>query len=63
MSRMLKELQIDSGWTLREYINNEAAGIAVPASVPGDLYSDLLRAGRTDDPPYVDVRCKGIPKT
>lgn len=51
---MLKRLQIDSGWTLKEYINGEAAGIAVSASVPGDLYSDLLRAGRIEDPYYRD---------
>jgi beta-mannosidase len=53
MKYMKTSMEIDSCWSLRNADKREGRE-TVPAEVPGDLYSDLLRAGIIDDPYYRD---------
>ena len=53
MKYMKTSMEIDSCWSLCNADKSKGQE-TIPAEVPGDLYSDLLRAGLIDDPYYRD---------
>lgn len=46
----MKILELSGQWTVQE----QGKEVKIPATVPGDVYADLLRAGRISDPFYRD---------
>ena len=52
----MKDISLHEGWVLRAVggeVPPEVSGVAVPATVPGCVHTDLLAAGLIEDP-YVD---------
>ena len=44
------KISLDQNWIMKD----RSWDNYIPASVPGDLYTDLLNAGRIEDPYYRD---------
>lgn len=53
----MKQLSLNGAWTLE--IPGSAFGLT-PASVPGSVYHDLLRAGKIEDPFYRDNETEAL---
>ena len=56
---MKTSMEIDSCWSLHMADGTEDTE-TIPAVVPGDLYSDLLRAGMIDDPYFRDNELEAL---
>ena len=52
----MKKQELNQNWTMKD----RSWDFSIPASVPGDLYTDLLKNGKIEDPYYRDNELEAL---